>query len=544
MPSPAPGNEHSRFTATWPTDELLTRRLSDVEAAAIRWLWDGRIARARLSLLIGHPGEGKSWAAMAVAAALSLGAALPGETARREPCDVLLASAEDDPADTLRPRFDALGGDPERLMVVDGVRTDEGERGLALPGDIEVLDAELRVAELADRPYSLLIIDPLSAYLPGDLDSHRDVSVRSALAPLARLAEQHGVAILAVSHLTKGSRDTPMLRAQGSIAFTAAARTVLALGRDPQDPDGSPVRHLLMVKSNLGPLAPGLKFTLEGGHFGWLGASDLTGHALMAARGDAEDGGALVEAQGILRQILADGDVEAKAALSQCRDAGVSEATARRARQALGVEARKQGFGPGGHWLWSLPPKALNAPPTEADLRSDPAKTPIGALVHEHERLSTDEQLDPLPVEALLSGPEGAAKALNENLSLRSDSTKALKRASSPAPARERQTPPTENGHVSPAVAAALRAFPDARVVETTPSHAPAQPPAQAPAARVLAHAMTAPAPAGSGADELPWPAESTWQGDDEPSEPPGPEEDDLPVELLFPPTRPGARHA
>lgn len=376
----------SSFTPTWPTDELLTRRLSQIEVSAIRWLWQGRIARGRLGLLIGHPGEGKSWASMAVAAALTLGAALPGESSGRPPCDVLVASAEDDPGDTLRPRFDGLGGDPDRLTVIDGVATDDGERGLALPRDIAVLDAELRVAALAGRPYGQLIIDPLAAYLPGDLDSHRDVSVRAALAPLARLAQEHDVAILAVSHLTKGARDTPMLRAQGSIAFTAAARTVLALGRDPQDPEGSPVRHLLVVKSNIGPLAVGLKFTLERGQFGWLGESQLTGRALMGRQveADAADGGALAEARDVLQQILANGSVEAKVALADAEAAGISQASTRRARQELGVEAVKHGFGSDGRWVWSLPTKALKPEPS---LRSDPPKALKGAHTREPERL-------------------------------------------------------------------------------------------------------------------------------------------------------------
>ena len=405
--------QHSRFAVDWPTDELLTRHLANVERTQIRWLWQGRIATGRLSLLTGHPGEGKSWVSLALAAALTSGTPLPGETAGRAPCNVLVASAEDDPGDTIGPRFDALGGDPERLVVVDGVQTDDGERGLVLPGDVAVLDAELRVAALAGRPYGLLIVDPLAAYLPASMDSHRDVSVRATLAPLARLAGGHDVAILALSHLTKGSRDTPALRAQGSVAFTAAVRTQLLLGRDPQDGEDSPIRHLVVVKSNIGPEGLGLKFTVADGRFGWLGASTITGRELSARHADTEgrDSGALAEAEGVLRQILADGPISARDGLQRAADAGVSEPSIRRARQALGVETRKAGYS--GGWLW-VPVEGVSDPSkasehvarTEADvlgiLDAFGVEQPVPAVSGD-----PDGGLDLIPIDALESGPDG-----------------------------------------------------------------------------------------------------------------------------------------
>lgn len=56
----------------------------------------------------------------------------------------------------------------------------------------------------------MVVIDPISAYM-GVADSHNNADVRSILAPLSELAAKHRVAIVAVSHLNKGSgpRNVP-----------------------------------------------------------------------------------------------------------------------------------------------------------------------------------------------------------------------------------------------------------------------------------------------------------------------------------------------
>ena len=328
------------------TKTLTVVTLADIRPQAIRWLWPGWIARGRLSLLIGHPGEGKSWAALAIAAAVTRGNVFPDTADRREIGQVLFATAEDDLADTIRARFDALDGDAGRLRAVTGIRMNGGDRGLVLPRDVDMMDEELKV-----HPASLLVIDPLAAFLAGDLDSHRDVPVRAALAPLAKLAADHDVAVLAIVHLTKGARDTPALRAQGSVGFGAAARTVLFLGRDPGDSD-SPERHLVVVKSNLGPPPHGLRFTLAGGRFEWLGHSELSGQDLAAPWGDAEERGVLAEAKTMLADLLSSGAKRTREVERACRAAGVSARTIRRARTALGVVPfRLPGLPDDGWWL-------------------------------------------------------------------------------------------------------------------------------------------------------------------------------------------------
>src|SRR5688500_102576 len=80
-------------------------------------------------------------------------------------------------------------------------------------------------------------------------------------------------------------------------------------------------------------------------------------------------GGALAEAKEVLRDLLVGGPLPAKDEQKQAKEAGVSEAPLRRAKNALGVRAvRSGGLGSEGEWRWELPnplrcsstPKVLN----------------------------------------------------------------------------------------------------------------------------------------------------------------------------------------
>jgi len=58
-------------------DRLISVRLSTVMPEPINWLWPGRIARGKLTLLIGDPGHGKSYLTLDMAARVSTGAKWP-----------------------------------------------------------------------------------------------------------------------------------------------------------------------------------------------------------------------------------------------------------------------------------------------------------------------------------------------------------------------------------------------------------------------------------------------------------------------------------
>lgn len=333
--------------------------LNTVEREEVDWLWEGRLARGRLTGLMGDPGAGKSWVTAAIGTAASLGAPLPGEERAREPMDVLYLACEDGLADTMRPRFEDLGADLTKIHIMTAVKGLDGkERHPSLVDDLADVERAL-----TERHCKILVIDPINAYLGSQLDTHRDAALRSVLAPLAALCERLGVACIFVLHLTKSGRDRALYRGQGSIAYGAAARVVLLAGANPENPNEKAV---CWIKGNLSEPAPTIGYEIRDGIFYWC-ESSLTADQILAPDADSGATGKLAEAERFLANELADGPRPSKALLAEAKtELGISERTMRTAKASLGVGREKRGFGEDGAWYWSLDPKAASLHPLTA----------------------------------------------------------------------------------------------------------------------------------------------------------------------------------
>lgn len=335
------------------------RRVSDIESTPIRWLWSGRIARGKVTMLAGHPGLGKSQAMISMAAIVTTGGTWPVD---RTPCErgsVIILSAEDAPEDTIRPRLETAGADLDRVYILDAVRETgrDGtlrERPFDLTADIERLHK--LASELAD--VTLIDIDPITAYL-GSTDSHKNAEVRAVLAPLAAMAAEIGAAVVCVSHLTKAGGAEAMLRVMGSLGFVAAARAAYLVAKDPDDPDR---RLFLPMKNNLAEDRGGLAFRVRGRDLGGGIATScvewdaepvtVTADEAMTPAGDPDgETTAKAEAEGWLRDTLKGGDTtDGKHLKKLASDSGIKERTLYRAAQAIGVKMLSGGFGKPRRW--------------------------------------------------------------------------------------------------------------------------------------------------------------------------------------------------
>ncbi|HKH19377.1 MAG TPA: AAA family ATPase, partial [Gammaproteobacteria bacterium] len=270
------------------------------------------------------------------------------------------------------------------------------ERSFSLKRDIPRLHAAL--AQLPEC--RMVVIDPISAYLDGT-ESHANADVRGLLAPLAELAARRRVAVVAVTHLRK-SEGKAIYRAVGSIAFTAAARSVLIVVRDQTH---EPRRLILPAKNNLGPDTGGLAYSITTTsesvpHLLW--DSELVtitaDEALSATADDAHpEQDAAID---WLRDVLAEGPKATKDIESMAKDAGFAWATIRRAKDKLRIKPTKTRFD--GGWAWALPLKMLakmreGAHPTIGEhLRGENEQKPHrNAASSEDAHLSTFEGVHP-----------------------------------------------------------------------------------------------------------------------------------------------------
>ncbi len=332
-------------------------RLADVQREHVTWIWKPYIPRRKVTLVVGDPGDGKTWMQTAVSAAITRGFGLPdaGRDGKPGACgeaeSVLYLTAEDGLADTIRPRLDSMGADCEEFFALTAARDGDTETPITLR-DLDVIEAALSETRAA-----LVTVDPLQAFMGDRVDMHRANEVRPVLAGLARLAEKHDCGVVCICHLSKATQPRALYRVLGSIDFAAAVRSVLLVGRDPDDRCR---RAVVQIKNNLAPEGPTLAYRIDdsdaGAQFQWCGLSHLTAGSLLAA--DAGDSGrsALDDAKQFLTEVLADRPVLAKDVQKQARDSGIADATLRRAKGVLGVRAvRTGGLAAAGVWRWELP---------------------------------------------------------------------------------------------------------------------------------------------------------------------------------------------
>lgn len=316
----------------------------------VEWIWGHRIASGMINVLDGDPGLGKSTITTDLAARLTRGEALPGDVAASPPAGVVFVSFEEHPACVMVPRLMAAKADLSRVFIWDLAQR---------PFDLVNSLAELE-AVIAANSVRLVVIDPLMAALPSELNAHRDQDVRSVLAPVAGLAERTGAAILLVRHLNKNTAGGAVYRGGGSIGIIGAARVGLVLASDPDTEDDDAARVLAVSKSNVSRLAAPLRLRLvaapspapgvEVARVEWGGTATISADELVAPR---EEHGAMARAVELLRNVMKDGPVLASEAHAALEANGVSQRTEARAKEKLGIVAKREGVK--GKWWWYMP---------------------------------------------------------------------------------------------------------------------------------------------------------------------------------------------
>lgn len=328
----------------------LTRRpdlitLCNVEAKPVPWLWQPYLSYGMINLLSGEPGCGKTWLALAFAAALTVGR-VPyiGEPCR--PHDVVYLSIENSPEYVIRPRFDILEGDVNRLHVLQGAVTGEGPK--ARRESVRLSDVPLLDSALKQTGARFLVVDPIQSYLGGEVDMHRSNETRPILDGLAMLAHKYSACLLILRHFAKSAAGSPINRGLGSIDLTGAARTELHAGRcDEQS-------AMVHAKTNIGELGKSIGYETRNGTFRWTGETSITANDLGAGGLAQEEREAMNEASECLADLLKGGPMAATKIYAETKDLGFSQSAIRRAKTKLGVKSRKIFGQKHGQFEWYL----------------------------------------------------------------------------------------------------------------------------------------------------------------------------------------------
>ncbi len=356
--------------------ELKITQLDQIPPASTDWVWDQRIPEGELTLLAGREGGGKSTIAYELAAQLSRGD-LAGDF-YDQPSGTIIVATEDALDRTIVPRLMAAKADLTQVVQVTVQVTVEDEEEykdeVTLPIDLVLLHDAIQ-----ERNVRLIILDPLLSRLDIRLDTHKDAEVRKALEPLVELAHECECSVLGIIHVNKGSGTDALSRIMGSRAFTAVARSVLYVIEDPEDED---VQVIGRPKSNLGGNAPSQSFRIvtevvgfdekkqkdvTAGRIEWGEELDESINALLkqteskGPKGPKPD--RLEEAKEWLHDQLTDTPMMSDAYKVWAKADGISEATLKRAANAMGVKVTKSGR----LTYWQLPDES---PPMAIDLSS------------------------------------------------------------------------------------------------------------------------------------------------------------------------------
>jgi hypothetical protein len=241
---------------------------------------------------------------------------------------VLLMSAEDGIADTIRPRLEKMGANLFRIFA---------PREIFTLDDIGFVTLERHINEYKPE---LVIIDPLMPFLDSKKDTNKASDMRPFFKNLARLARLYDCAVVVTRHLAKSLEQKGITKGLGSIDISAAVRSMLQVSEESKG-----LKRVDHIKSNVGAMAKSFGYRLDNGVFTFVGMLDDAESTEYKSQGEVD------RACDFIREILKTGPTTSAEAQESCQEMGFSKSTIKRARTRLGVDARKVGL----IWYWWLP---------------------------------------------------------------------------------------------------------------------------------------------------------------------------------------------
>lgn len=327
--------------------------IADVVEEKLEWLWSGYLPKGTMVIFDGAPGVGKSTITIDIACRLSHGDKMP-DGSLCEQGNSLLVTVEDHIPTVVKPRIIAAGGDENHMFYVPikGIPRKDGTFSQPTLADTNAMREEIREKKIA-----LMIIDPLAAFMPPDINSWKDTDIRKVLAPISAMAAETGVVVIVVRHTNKNTGSNAMNSGGGSIAIVANARAAFLVGKHPDIPGEN---IFAPIKFNLGIAPPAITYKIESkgnsSIIAWGATTTISADEIVTPKKESrEEISALKEGMDFLREELKNGTVIAKRIYADAKGQGISERTLDRAKRNLGIISDKEPT-QNGKWFWMLPP--------------------------------------------------------------------------------------------------------------------------------------------------------------------------------------------
>lgn len=303
----------------------------EIKAEEISWLWKPYIAFGKLTVIQGDPGTGKTTLALAIASLISKNRQMP--TGKLKPVDgnVIFQSGEDSPKDTIKPRLVACKADCSKIAFME---TDKR------------LDLKMFEEAIVSTNAKFAVIDPLQAFLSVNQDITSTKNMRPLLRELGNVAERTGSAIVIIGHMNKNDRRKGIYRGLGSIDITAAARSVLLIGKRKNNED---IRFMTQIKNNLSAFGKTISFKINNqGGVDFLGECDISEDELLSSNEEKKTKYQI--AKDTINAMLLSGDRKSNDIFDACMKAGVSASTMTYVKKQLCIKSIKKID----DWYWTL----------------------------------------------------------------------------------------------------------------------------------------------------------------------------------------------
>lgn len=229
---PPPEKDFDINKRSW---RLVEEELSYDDIEPDEWFYQDILPKGAYAAMAGRQGLGKSTLIMHLAACVTNGKPFPGDEGNpiaREPGDVIYFSVEERVKQSILPKLKLSGAVLSRFHAFRAGIVRENRKGEEETRGFSVTDGLKQLEEVLHKypETRLVIFDPITMFIIHNqsADSNNTVVMNQSLAPLNKLAEDHELCVLGITHFNK-SGGRGLDKVTGSIAHTTVARHVTYL---------------------------------------------------------------------------------------------------------------------------------------------------------------------------------------------------------------------------------------------------------------------------------------------------------------------------